>query len=115
MSSQLVADVAALVDSGEEADQILRAVVSRIAREDAIERVAIELVEPDGAIVGPSAGEGSGTSPASTPITFQRDEVARLVVEGRPLDPATAAEIARLVAPYCLVGWDTGGEDWDAD
>ena len=78
-------------------------------------RVAIEFVETDGTIVGPSAGELSGQTPSSTPIAFQRDEVAHLLVEGRPLDPALAAEIARLVAPYCLVGWDTGGEDWDVD
>ena len=114
MSAPLVADVAALVDSGEEADQILRAVIARIAVEDGVRRVAIEFVELDGAIVGPSAGQATRATPASTPITFQRDEVARLLIEGRALDPATAAEIARLVAPYCLVGWDTGGEDWDA-
>ena len=115
MSSRLVADVAVLVDSGEEADQILRAVVARIAGEDGIRRVAIEFVEPDGALVGPSAGDPTGKATSATPITFARDEVARLLVEGRPLDPAEGAEIARLVAPYCLVGWDTGGADWDVD
>ena len=78
-------------------------------------RVAIEFVELDGTIVGPCAGELTGQTPSSTLIAFQRDEVAHLLIEGRPLEPATAAEIARLVAPYCLVGWDTGGEDWDVD
>jgi hypothetical protein len=115
VSAQLVADVATLVDSGDEADQILRAVVARLAEAPGVERVAIEFVEPDGALVGPSAGRSTGGEPARTPILFQRDEVAHLLIEGRPLDPATAAEIARLVAPYCLVGWDTGGEDWDVD
>ena len=110
-----MADVAALVDSGDEADQILRAVVGRIAGEHGIRRVAIEFVEPAGALVGPSSGETAGDEPSATPITFSRDEVARLLVEGIPLDPAAAAEIARLVAPYCLVGWDTGGADWDVD
>ena len=23
--------------------------------------------------------------------------------------------IAALISPYCLVGWDTGGEPWDPD
>ena len=89
--------------------------VGRIAREPDVAHVAIEFVEPDGTIVGPSSGETTGQTPSSTPIAFQRAEVAHLLVEGRPLEPAAAAEIARLVAPYCLVGWDTGGEDWDVD
>ena len=112
--SKLLADVRALVDSGEEADQILRAVVARIVAEPAVVHAAIAFVEPDGLTVGPSAGMRVGGAESRTPILFGRDEVAELVLEGPPLAPGDAVELARLVGPYCLVGWDTGGEDWDA-
>jgi L-methionine (R)-S-oxide reductase len=29
-------------------------------------------------------------------------------------DRAFLEQVARLVSPHCLVGWDTGGSDWDA-
>jgi hypothetical protein len=29
-----------------------------------------------------------------------------------PEDRAVLERVASLIGPYCLVGWDTGGEAW---
>ena len=44
---------------------------------------------------------------------FQGDRVAELVADGCE-DDAFLQRVATLLAPYCLVGWDTGGVPWDA-
>lgn len=49
------------------------------------------------------------------PVRYDGELVAELVA-GRPLDDAERAEwdgAADLIAVFCLVGWDTGGEDWE--
>ena len=48
------------------------------------------------------------------PIVYRGDTVAALWL-GSAAAPAVVAELERaaaLLAPYCLVGWDTGGEEW---
>ena len=49
------------------------------------------------------------------PIVYRGDTVAGLWFGSetpRRLD-ADLSRVAALLAPYCLVGWDTGGEHWD--
>jgi hypothetical protein len=45
-------------------------------------------------------------------VIFQGDRVAELVVDGCA-DETLAERVAVILAPYCLVGWDTGGIPWD--
>ena len=105
----LVADVERIVDHGEEADEILRAAVALIAkRSDAF--CGIRFLEDGSPVDGPSAG--AFTAPGTvTSIAYDGSPVAELVL-GRALPESDA--IAELLAPYCLVGWDTGGETWQA-
>jgi hypothetical protein len=55
----------------------------------------------------------------SVPVRYRGSRVAEIWV-GTPVE-ATAPDIelldraADLLSPYCLVGWDTGGEDWVND
>src|SRR4029079_19830921 len=69
----------------------------------------------DGAVVlGPSSGELAG-EPVRVPISYDGNAVAELGVVAADLageDRALLDRIAELLAPYCLVGWDTGGEAW---
>jgi L-methionine (R)-S-oxide reductase len=57
-------------------------------------------------IVVPVAYEGMVVAEididADTPAAFDRE------------DRAFLERVATLISPYCLVGWDTGGGDWDA-
>ena len=48
------------------------------------------------------------------PIVYRGDTVAALWF-GSETERGLDVELERaaaLLAPYCLVGWDTGGEEW---
>jgi len=62
---------------------------------------------------GPAAGDEQTSE--EFPIRFEGAYVANLEVGAQlPADDRALAErVASLVAPYALVGWDTGGEAWE--
>jgi hypothetical protein len=102
-----------------EADQILReAVVVLQERIPGARGVAVAFVE-DGALApGPIAGAGVDAAPAiAVPVLYERRPVAELWIDadGEPDgdDRAFLARVSDLLSPYCLVGWDTGGEAWE--
>ena len=54
-----------------------------------------------------------GAAGSTWPIVFQGTKVAELeVVPAEEGDRAFLERVATVVSPYCLVGWDTGGERW---
>jgi GAF domain-containing protein len=111
-------DVQAIVDGGEEADEILRASLSAVHAASGAPWSAIAFVEEREMIVGPLAGSappGVAEPALSVPIVYRGETVAALWFGSetpRELD-SDLARVAALLAPYCLVGWDTGGEHWD--
>jgi hypothetical protein len=110
--------VQAIVDGGEEADQILRASLAAVHEGAGAPWSAIAFVEEREMVAGPLAGQPPGGVPVPDlifPITYRGETVAALWFGGempRELD-ADLSRVAELLAPYCLVGWDTGGEHWD--
>jgi hypothetical protein len=68
--------------------------------------------------VGPLLGRAPDRTPEpslTVPIVYRGDTVAGLWF-GSETPPELAADLSRvaaLLAPYCLVGWDTGGEGWE--
>ena len=106
-----------IIDRGEEADDILRAALDSIHADVAAPWSAIAFVEEGAMTIGPLVGSApdDGASPAfSVPIVYRGDTVAALWLGATP-EPAVVAELERaaaLLAPFCLVGWDTGGEEW---
>ena len=108
------AEIEALVGAGGDADDILRAVVAALAKRYGW--AGVLFVEDDDLVLGPEAGGPAPDADRRTqiPVTWQGDRVAELVVAAAPgQDRAFLERVAGLVAPQCLVGWDTGGEDWD--
>jgi acyl-CoA thioester hydrolase len=106
-------DVARIVEQGGEADQILREVVVAVARRYGT-FCGIRFLEDGGIVEGPFAGERVDSSTA-VPVEYDGAAVAELVLGG-PLEPtalAAARDIAEAISPFCLVGWDTGGETWN--
>jgi hypothetical protein len=113
----LAAQVRAIVDSGQEADQILRASLAAMHEATGAPWSAIAFVEERRMVIGPLIGSAPDDSPApalQVPIVYRGDTVAALWFGG-----TASAEVeveleraAALLAPYCLVGWDTGGEEW---
>jgi putative methionine-R-sulfoxide reductase with GAF domain len=53
------------------------------------------------------------------PISYDDIVVAEIDIDSDrpaafgPDDRSFLEEVARLISPYCLVGWDTGGEPWE--
>jgi putative methionine-R-sulfoxide reductase with GAF domain len=103
-----------ILDRGGDADEVLREVVAVLHGVDDYLWVGISFVEEGELVLGPAAGEPTA-EPMAIPISYENNVVAELGVVVGELDPEERAfleRVALLIAPYCLVGWDTGGEAW---
>jgi hypothetical protein len=111
--------IEAIIAHEPEADQILReAVVALYERIPDVRSVAVAFVENGELAAGPIAGDPiSGTPSVAEPVLYERRPVAELWIDGGgPADEGDRVLLARvcdLLSPYCLVGWDTGGEAWE--
>jgi hypothetical protein len=100
-----------ILNRGGDADDVLRAALQVLSR--LYPYVGIRFVEDDGLVQGPSVGERAEAL-SELPVVFEGIEVARLdAAASGAQDGQFLERVARLVAPYCLVGWDTGGEVWE--
>ncbi len=102
-----------IVNRESEADEILRQSVATIAKRfDTF--CGIRFVEDGGMIDGPSSGDYAEPQ-AVVPITYDDSSIAEVAL-GMALeedDRDAFDRIAKLLSPFCLVGWDTGGEAWN--
>jgi hypothetical protein len=102
-----------------EADQILReAVVALYEHIPEVRSVAVAFVENGALTPGPIAGDPIAGEPTlSSPVLYERRPVSELWIDGGGApdagDQALLARVCELLSPYCLVGWDTGGEAWE--
>jgi hypothetical protein len=106
--------VASILSRGGDADDVLRDVVTVLHEDGPFSWVAISFVEGDELALGPSTGVPTA-EPARFPISYDGKVVGELAVapEGIGAEEGALLErVAELLAPYCLVGWDTGGEAW---
>ena len=111
--ADVVAAVQAIVDTADEADQILLATIALLAdRYDA--GVGLRFVEAGVFSDGPWAGPAGATG-AEVPIHYDGELVGEFITTAvlADADRATFETVAGLVGDYCLVGWDIGGEDWE--
>jgi hypothetical protein len=115
----VVATIEQAIAHEPEADEILRqAVVSLYEWIAGVRSVAIAFVEEGRLVPGPIAGEPIEAPTAlAVPVQYEGRVVAELWVSAdQPADAEDSAfgiRIATLLSPYCLVGWDTGGEAWE--
>jgi hypothetical protein len=103
-----------IVNRGSDADEVLREVVAILHSIDNYSWVGISFVEDGELVLGPSQGEQSA-EPTTIPISYENNVVAELGIVAGELDTEGQAfleRVASLISPYCLVGWDTGGEAW---
>ena len=109
--AQSLAAIEQIVAGSSDADVLRNAVATLQQR---YSWVGISFVEERELVLGPSQGERTGT-PVTIPISYENNVVAELGVVATELDAdedAFLKRVADLLAPYCLVGWDTGGEAW---
>jgi hypothetical protein len=101
-----------VLEVGGEADDVLRQVVA-ILHERLGRYVRISFVEAGDLMPGPAAGDEAEA--VAFPISFEGSRVADLEVAGElsAEDESLLERVATLVSPYALVGWDTGGEEWN--
>jgi hypothetical protein len=100
-----------ILDRGSDADEVLRDVVAVLHSD--YSWVGISFVEEGELVLGPALGEQT-VEPTRVPISYENNVVAELGIVGEigPEDRAFLERVALLIGPYCLVGWDTGGEAW---
>ena len=101
-----------ILDRGGDADEVLRDVVAVLHSDSSW--VGISFVEGGELVLGPALGEQT-VEPTRIPISYENNVVAELGVSADEIDDENREfleRVAILIAPYCLVGWDTGGEAW---
>ncbi|MGI9185988.1 MAG: hypothetical protein ACR2J9_00450 [Gaiellales bacterium] len=111
--ASVVAAVQTIVDGAEEADQILLGTIAHLADRYGT-GVGMRFVEEGVFTDGPWAG-ATGEAVTEVPIAYDDELVGEFVI-GAQLDDdarATFEAVAAIIADYCLVGWDIGGEDWE--
>ena len=111
MNADAVDTIEQLVAEGEEADDVLRAVVAELVA-GGCAWAGILFTEDGELVLGPSAGSPDASRRTQVDVTYSGEKVAELVADG--CDDGDALErVAALVSSHCLVGWDTGGVAWD--
>ena len=101
-----------IVEQGGDADDILRAAVAALADEPRVSWAGIAFVEGATLRLGPTAGLADEARRLSARIVYQGADVGELWVDG-DVEPRALEHVVALLAPYALIGWDTGGETWD--
>jgi hypothetical protein len=112
MTASVLAAIDAIVDRSGDPDDVLRAVVAALVEEGGCAWAGILFAEGDELALGPTAGDERPAPHTRTPVIYGHDRVAEIVTDGCD-DAAFLDRVALLIAPYCLVGWDTGGVPWD--
>jgi hypothetical protein len=100
-----------IVEESGDADAILRSAVSALADLPGVAWAEIAFLDRGELVSGPAAGAEDVTRRASVPILFDGVSVGELRADG-DIEPELLERVADLVAPYVLIGWDTGGEAW---
>jgi hypothetical protein len=103
-----------ILSRGGDADDVLRQVVAVLHGLDDLSWVGVSFVEEGELALGPAQGVQTA-EPTTIPISYEKKVVAELGVVSGELSAEERAfleRVALLISPYCLVGWDTGGEAW---
>ena len=112
MSTEVLEAVARILEQGGEADDVLRAVVAALADEHGVAWAAVAFLEEGRLVVGPQAGVPDESSRRRAQVTYEGAAVGELWVDGE-VDQELLERVSALIASHVLVGWDTGGEDWE--
>ena len=108
----MLAEIEAALDSSADADDALRATVRILATQPGIAWAGIAFVETTGLVLGPSAGVPDEARRMLATVCYKDETVGELQVDG-DADRVMLDAVAERISAYVLLGWDTGGEDWE--
>ena len=111
MSERALETLERILDSGDEADDVLRAAVSVLVDEPGVAYAEVAFLEDGELVPGPHAGDPDEERRVRVPVTYQGSQVGELRVDG-DADVSLLSRVAELVSAHVLIGWDTGGERW---
>ena len=113
-TSEALEAVDVIVNSGGDADDILRQIVNLLHKQAGYAWAGIYFLEDGDLTLGPEAGTPRESRRTRVPVTWQGSRVAELAIDDAPEEDRMFLErVAVLVSGHCLVGWDTGGESWE--
>ena len=112
MSERPVEEIEHVLGETKDADDVLRGAVAALVSDPEIVWAGVSFLDHGALALGPEAGEPDETSRMRVPITFQDALVGELWADGNP-DHRMLEQVASLIAPQVLIGWDTGGETWE--
>ena len=112
MSERPVEAIERILGETDDADDVLRGAVAALVSDPEIAWAGISFLDDGVLVLGPEAGAPDETRRTCVPITFQNALVGELWADGSP-DRALLENVASLVAPQVLIGWDTGGDAWE--
>jgi putative methionine-R-sulfoxide reductase with GAF domain len=112
MSARALEAIDRILKGGADADDVLRAVVSELAREPGIVWAGILFLESGALALGPAAGTADEARRVHVAVSYQGTQVGQLAVDG-VADAAFLERVATLISAHVLLGWDTGGEIWE--
>ena len=107
-----LAEIDAALESSADADDALRATVRILATQPGIAWAGIAFVETTGLVLGPSAGVPDEARRTLATVCYKDETVGELQVDG-DADRVVLAAVAERISAYVLLGWDTGGQDWE--
>jgi hypothetical protein len=96
-----------------DADEQLRQTVSELAARADCRWAGIYFVEEEELVLGPEAGTPDPARRTAVPVVWRDTRVAELAADGA-VGQTELEAIATRIADLCLVGWDTGGEEWES-
>jgi hypothetical protein len=103
-----------ILAGGGDADDVLRQVVAVLHERGGYAWAGLFFLEEGSLTLGPEAGTPDEAGRTRVPVVWQGSEIAQLAVDGAsPADTESLERVAVLVSGHCLVGWDTGGEQWE--
>ena len=112
MSSRASEAIGRVLDGGNDADDVLRAVVAELVREPTIDWAGILFLEDGSLVLGPEAGVAVPARRTTVPVSYQGAVVGELAIDG-DAELLFLERVALLISTHVLLGWDTGGEVWE--
>jgi len=110
--SEPLAAIEAALSASEDADDALRKTVRILAAQPGITWAGVAFVETTGLVLGPSVGTPDEERRQIATVCYKGETVGELQVDGE-VDRALLEAVSKRISAYVLLGWDTGGEEWE--